>query len=367
MELKSLLEKMVKDGASDLHLKAGTPPILRIDGKLQILKEEPMSPDELKSIALKIMTKTQQEEFGKKKELDFAIGVAGLSRFRVNVYLQRGSVAIAMRTIPISAKSIDELNLPPVLKEMAERPRGMILTTGTTGSGKSTTLAAMIEYINENYSKNIITIEDPIEYLFRDKKSVISQREVGNDTNSYESALKHVLRQDPDIILMGEIRDVNTMDVAIKAADTGHLVLSTLHTLNASETINRILSFYPPHQQQHIRVLLATTLVGVVSLRLLPRIDGKGRVPATEVMINTPTIKEYLLDPIKTLLIPTAIEEGAMYQMHTFDQSIMNLYKSGIISYEEAIQSVTNVDEFKLKLRGIESSDTDFFNTIKGD
>uniref|UniRef100_A0A7C3J5S4 PilT/PilU family type 4a pilus ATPase n=1 Tax=candidate division WOR-3 bacterium TaxID=2052148 RepID=A0A7C3J5S4_UNCW3 len=367
MELKTLLEKMVKDGASDLHLKAGTPPILRIDGKLQILKEEPMSPDELKNIALKIMTKNQQEEFAAKKEIDFAIGVAGLSRFRVNVYLQRGSVAIAMRTIPISAKSIDELNLPPVLKEMAERPRGMILTTGTTGSGKSTTLAAMIEYINENYSKNIITIEDPIEYLFRDKKSVISQREVNNDTNSYESALKHVLRQDPDIILMGEIRDVDTMDVAIKAADTGHLVLSTLHTLNASETINRILSFYPPHQQQHIRVLLATTLVGVVSLRLLPRIDGKGRVPATEVMINTPTIKEYLLDPIKTLLIPTAIEEGAMYQMHTFDQSIMRLYKSGIISYDEAIQAVTNVDEFKLKLRGIDSSDSDVFNTIKGD
>ncbi|MEO0234994.1 MAG: PilT/PilU family type 4a pilus ATPase [candidate division WOR-3 bacterium] len=367
MELKALLEKMVKDGASDLHLKAGTPPILRIDGKLQILKEEPMSPDELKNIALKIMTKTQQEEFAAKKEIDFAIGVAGLSRFRVNVYLQRGSVAIAMRTIPISAKSIDELNLPPVLKEMAEKPRGLILTTGTTGSGKSTTLAAMIEYINENHSKNIITIEDPIEYLFRDKKSVISQREVGNDTNSYESALKHVLRQDPDIILMGEIRDVDTMDVAIKAADTGHLVLSTLHTLNASETINRILSFYPPHQQQHIRVLLATTLVGVISLRLLPRIDGKGRVPATEVMINTPTIKEYLLDPIKTLLIPTAIEEGSMYQMHTFDQSIMRLYKSGIISYEDAIQSVTNVDEFKLKLRGIESTDADVFNTIKGD
>lgn len=365
MELKTLLEKMVKDNASDLHLKAGTPPILRIDGKLVVVKDEPLSPDELRRIALKIMSKEQQDDFAVRKEIDFAIGVAGLSRFRVNVYLQRGSVAIAMRTIPISAKNIEELNLPPVLKEICLRPRGLILTTGTTGSGKSTTLAAMIEYINETTAKHIITIEDPIEYLFRDKKSVVSQREVGNDTESYQSALKYVLRQDPDIILMGEIRDMDTMDVAIKAADTGHLVLSTLHTLNASETINRILSFYPPHQQQHIRVLMATTLVGVVSLRLLPRVDGKGRVPATEVMINTATIKEYLLDPIKTLLIPTAIEDGQQYQMQTFDQSIMKLFKSGIISYEDALQSVTNVDEFKLKLRGIESNDADSFNTFR--
>lgn len=361
MELKALLEKMVKENASDLHMKAGTPPVLRINGKLVVLKDEPLSPDELKRIALKIMSKEQQEEFAKRKEIDFAIGVAGLSRFRVNVYLQRGSVAIAMRTIPISAKNIDELNLPNVLKELSLRPRGMILCTGTTGSGKSTTLASMIEYINETVARHIITVEDPIEYLFRDKKSIVSQREVGNDTESYASALKYVLRQDPDIILMGEIRDAITMDVAIKAADTGHLVLSTLHTLNASETINRIISFYPPHQQQHIRVLLATTLVGVISLRLLPRADGKGRVPATETMINTATIKEYLLDPVKTLLIPTAIEEGHQYQMHTFDQSIMSLYRNGIISYDDAIQSVTNVDEFKLKLRGIESSNNEMF------
>ncbi len=361
MELKALLEKMVKENASDLHMKAGTPPVLRINGKLVVLKDEPLSPDELKRIALKIMSKEQQEDFAKRKEIDFAIGVAGLSRFRVNVYLQRGSVAIAMRTIPISAKTIDELNLPTALKELCLRPRGMILCTGTTGSGKSTTLASMIEYINETVPRHIITVEDPIEYLFRDKKSIVSQRELGNDTESYTSALKHVLRQDPDIILMGEIRDAQTMDVAIKAADTGHLVLSTLHTLNASETINRIISFYPPHQQQHIRVLLATTLVGVISLRLLPRGDNKGRVPATEVMINTATIKEYLLDPIKTLLIPTAIEEGHQYAMHTFDQSIMSLYKNGIISYDDAIQTVTNVDEFKLKLRGIESSNNEMF------
>lgn len=356
MELKALLEKMVKENASDLHMKAGTPPVLRINGKLVVLKDEPLNPEELKKIALKIMSKEQQAAFSAQKEIDFAIGVAGLSRFRVNVYLQRGSVAIAMRTIPISAQSIDQLNLPPVLKELVIKPRGLILCTGTTGSGKSTTLASMIDYINEITAKHIITVEDPIEYLFRDKKSIISQREVGNDTESYQNALKYVLRQDPDIILMGEIRDAHTMDVAIKAADTGHLVLSTLHTLNASETVNRIISFYPPHQQQHIRVLLATTLNGVISLRLLPRVDGKGRVPATEVMINTPTIKEYLLDPVKTLLIPSAIEEGHQYQMHTFDQSIMRLYKDGIITFDDAAQSVTNIDEFKLKLRGIEAS-----------
>ncbi len=361
MELKALLEKMVKDGASDLHLKAGTPPVLRINGKLIVVKDEPVSPEELRKIAVKIMSKDQQHEFSARKEIDFAIGVAGLSRFRVNVYLQRGSVAIAMRTIPISAQNIDELNLPPVLKDLANKVRGLILCTGTTGSGKSTTLASMIEYINESAAKHIITVEDPIEYLFKDKKSIISQREVGNDTESYANALKYVLRQDPDVILMGEIRDAQTMDVAIKAADTGHLVLSTLHTLNASETINRIISFYPPHQQQHIRVLLATTLNGVISLRLLPRIDGKGRMPATEVMINTATIKEYLLDPVKTLLIPTAIEEGSQYQMHTFDQSIMKLYKDGIISFDDAAQSVTNIDEFKLKLRGIESSSDEMF------
>ncbi len=361
MELKQLLEKMVKENASDLHLKAGIPPVLRINGKLVVLKEAPLSPEELKNIAIKLMSKEQKDEFLKKKELDFAIGVAGLSRFRVNCFLQRGSVAIAMRTIPISAKSIDELNLPPVLKDLALKPRGLILCTGTTGSGKSTTLASIIEHINESTAKHIITVEDPIEYLFRDKKSIISQREVGNDTESYTNALKYVLRQDPDIILMGEIRDSATMDVAIKAADTGHLVLSTLHTLNASETINRIISFYPPHQQQHIRVLLATTLVGVISLRLLPRIDGKGRVPATEIMINTATIKEYLLDPVKTLLIPSAIEEGHQYHMHTFDQSIMKLYKDGIISFDDALQAVTNVDEFKLKLRGIQASQEGMF------
>lgn len=356
MNLKKLLEKMVHEEASDLHMKAGSPPVLRIDGRLHLMKEEPLSPEELRKTAQQIMTKDQQDEFIRTKELDFAIGVSGLARFRVNVYMQRGSVAIAMRTIPPSIKRIDELNVPVVLKDLALKHRGLILCTGTTGSGKSTTLAAMIEHINENRSKNVITIEDPIEFLFRDKKSVISQRELGMDTHSFSSALKHVMRQDPDVILIGEIRDKDTMDVALKAADTGHLVLSTLHTLNASETINRIISFYPPHQQQHVRVLLAATLIGVISLRLLSRADGKGRVPAVEVMIITPTVKEYVLDPVKTLLIPTAIEEGSQYYMQSFDQAIMKLYSEGIISYEDAMSNVTNPDEFNLKLRGIKGS-----------
>lgn len=356
MNLKTLLERMVRDEASDLHLKAGSAPVLRINGKLNVLKEEPLSPEELRKTAQQIMTKDQQDEFLRTKELDFAIGVSGLARFRVNVYMQRGSVSIAMRTIPPAIKRIDELNLPVVLKDLSLRYRGLILCTGTTGSGKSTTLASMIEHINENISKNIITIEDPIEFLFRDQNSVISQRELGMDTHSFANALKHIMRQDPDVILIGEIRDKDTIDVALKAADTGHLVLSTLHTLNASETINRIISFYPPHQQQHVRVLLAATLIGVISLRLLSRVDGKGRVPAVEVMIVTPTIKEFILDPIKTLLIPTAIEEGSQYHMQSFDQSIMKLYGEGIISYEDAMANVTNPDEFNLKLRGIKGT-----------
>jgi len=356
MNLKNLLERMVKEESSDLHLKAGSPPVLRIDGRLRVIKEEPLSPEELRKTAQQIMTKDQQEEFIRTKELDFAIGVSGLARFRVNVYMQRGSVAIAMRTIPPSIKRIDELNVPQVLKDIALKHRGLILCTGTTGSGKSTTLAAMIEHINENISKNVITIEDPIEFLFRDKKSVISQRELGMDTHSFANALKHVMRQDPDVILIGEIRDKDTMDVALKAADTGHLVLSTLHTLNASETINRIISFYPPHQQQHIRVLLSATMIGVISLRLLARADEKGRVPAVEIMIVTPTIKEYILDPVKTLLIPTANDEGSQYHMQSFDQSIMKLYSEGVISYEDAMANVTNPDEFNLKLRGIKGT-----------
>ncbi len=353
VNVKQILEYMVKVDASDLHLKVGLPPVLRVNGSLVPMKMPPLSSRDLQHIAASIMTKEQRDKFSRYKELDFAIGVQGLARFRVNVFMQRGTIAIAMRTVPYSVRTIDELNLPPVLKDLSLKSRGLILVTGTTGSGKSTTLAAMIEHINQNVSKHIITIEDPIELLFRDKKSIIAQRELGADTQSFATALRYVLRQDPDVILIGEIRDVETMDTALKAADTGHLVLSTLHTLNAAETINRIISFYPPHQQEHIRVLLSATLVGVISQRLLPRADGKGRVPAVEVLICTAMVRDYILDAKKTLLIPQAIEEGRQYHMQSFDQAILDLYKEGLVRYEDAIVAVTNPDEFNLRLRGI--------------
>lgn len=357
MELKALWEKMMKVNASDLHLKANATPVFRIDGKLVSEKGESLTPEILKSWSYKLMTPSQQQTFERMKEMDFAISVRGIGRFRVNVFLQRGSIAVAMRAIPLSVRRIEELNLPLILKDMSLKPRGLMLCTGTTGSGKSTTLAAMIEHVNENVSRHVITIEDPIEYLFRDNLSIICQREVLMDTTSFSVALKHILRQDPDVILIGEIRDRETMDVALKAADTGHLLMSTLHTLNATESVNRIISFYPPHQHQHVRVLLATTLVGVVSLRLLPRADGKGRIPAVEILLSTPTIKEYLLDPVKTMLIQSAIEEGyGQYGMQTFDQSIFKLYKDGMIAYDDAIQAVSNPDEFKLRLVGIEAT-----------
>ncbi|MEO0252643.1 MAG: PilT/PilU family type 4a pilus ATPase [candidate division WOR-3 bacterium] len=355
--LKGLLKKMIDEEASDLHLKVGNPPIFRIHGRLVRTNLDVLSPKDLKDIAAEIMTQQQQRIFIARKELDFAIGVPGLGRFRVNAYIQRGSISIVMRAIPTRIRDFKELNLPPILEELSLKPRGLILVTGTTGSGKSTTLAAMINHINKNIARNIITIEDPIEYLFKDEKSIISQREVGGDTASFSSALKHVLRQDPDVIMIGEIRDKATMDVALKAADTGHLVLSTLHTLNATETINRIISFYPPHQHEHVRVLLASTLIASISQRLIPTADGKGRVPAVEILINTARVKELILDAKRTMLIQQAMEEGYYeYGMQTFDQSVLKLYREGLITLEDALQNVSNPDEFLLRLKGIKTT-----------
>jgi len=355
--LKGLLKKMIDEEASDLHLKVGNPPIFRIHGRLVRANLDVLSPKDLKDIAAEIMTQQQQRIFIARKELDFAIGVPGLGRFRVNAYIQRGSISIVMRAIPTRIRDFKELNLPPILEELSLKPRGLILVTGTTGSGKSTTLAAMINHINKNIARNIITIEDPIEYLFKDEKSIISQREIGGDTASFSSALKHVLRQDPDVIMIGEIRDKATMDVALKAADTGHLVLSTLHTLNATETINRIISFYPPHQHEHVRVLLASTLIASISQRLIPTADGKGRVPAVEILINTARVKELILDAKRTMLIQQAMEEGYYeYGMQTFDQSVLKLYREGLITLEDALQNVSNPDEFLLRLKGIKTT-----------
>ncbi|MEO0294066.1 MAG: PilT/PilU family type 4a pilus ATPase [candidate division WOR-3 bacterium] len=356
MDIKPLLKKMIEVEASDLHLKVGIPPILRINGELVPMEMNKLTKEDLRIIASSLMTKKQQEAFLREKEADFGIGIPGISRFRVNIYVQRGSIALAIRPISREIKTIEELNLPPVLNELASLPRGLILVTGTTGSGKSTTLASMIDQINKSKRKHIITIEDPIEYLLIDKKSIISQREIGTDTKSFANSLKYILRQDPDIIMIGEIRDAETMETALKAADTGHLVFSTLHTLNAAETINRIITFFPPYQHQHIRVLLSSVLRGIISLRLLPKKDGTGRIPATEILVSTPTIREYLLDEQKTPLIMEAIREGTKYGMHSFDQSVMDLYRNGIVDLETALENVNNPDEFKMRLKGIEQT-----------
>jgi len=357
---KAILQQMIQQNASDLHLKVGRPPTLRVDGELSPLGLPPMRPEDLRSLAEQLMTPKQVKEYTENKEADFAIGVPGIGRFRVNVYQQRGSICYAMRAIPYQAKTVEELNLPNVVKEIALKPRGLVLVTGITGSGKSTALAAMIQHINENRRANIITIEDPIEFLHRDINSHINQREVGNDTGSFMQAMRRVLRQDPDVILIGEIRDLETLDTALKAADTGHMVFSTLHTMDATQTINRVLSFYPPHQQAEVRFALASALQAVVSLRLVPRADKQGRIPGCEVLINTAAVRDQIRDMSKSLNIPDLIKEGTVqYGMQSFDQSLMNWYSKGVISYEDALFYSTNPSEFALRVQGVAgTSDT---------
>ena len=354
---KHTIRQMVQRNASDLLLKVGRPPTVRLNGELEGLESPPLKPEDLKLLAEQVMTPRQVKEFAEKKEADFAIWVPGVGRFRTNVYQQRGTVAFAFRAIPYEVKQIRELNLPPVLEEIALKPRGLVLVTGVTGSGKSTALAAMINHVNTNQRVNIITIEDPIEFLHRDQQSNISQREVGNDTLSFNSALRHVLRQDPDLILIGEIRDMETLDTALKAADTGHMVFSTLHTTDATQSIQRVISFFPPHQHDEIRHLLSTALQAIVSLRLVPRKDGRGRVPAAEVLINTAAVADNIRDLSKQLNIPDLITEGSIqYGMQSFDQSLFHWYQQGVISYESAIFYATNPSEFALKVSGVDSS-----------
>jgi twitching motility protein PilT len=354
---KLAIQQMVQRNGSDLLLKVGRPATVRVNGDLVALETQPLKPEELKSLAEQIMTPRQVKEFAEHKEADFAIGVPGVGRFRTNVYQQRGTVAFAFRAIPYEVKTIRDLHLPPVLEEIALKPRGLVLVTGVTGSGKSTALAAMINHINTNRRVNIITIEDPIEFLHRDHMANISQREVGNDTLSFHSALRHVLRQDPDVILIGEIRDMETLDTALKAADTGHMVFSTLHTTDATQTINRVISFFPPHQHEEIRHLLSTALQAVVSLRLVPRKDAKGRVPAAEVLINTAAVADNVRDLSRQLAIPDLIAAGSVqYGMQSFDQSLFQWYSQGMISYESAIFYASNPSEFALKVSGVDSS-----------
>ena len=363
-DYKTVLQKMVQENASDLHFKVGRPPTMRVDGELKALETAPLKPEDLRSVGDQILPPKQRREFETEKEADFAIGVPGIGRFRVNMYQQRGSIAYAFRAIAFQAMTINELNLPPVLEEIALKPRGLVLVTGITGSGKSTALASMIQFINEHRHANIITIEDPIEFLHRDINCNINQREVGTDTGSFAQALRRVLRQDPDIIMIGEIRDLETLEIALKAADTGHLVLSTLHTTDATQTINRVMSFYPPHEQADVRFTLSSALQAIISLRLAPRSDRGGRIPACEVLINTAAVRDNIRDLDKTLNIPALIRDGTVqYGMQSFDQSLMNWYSKGVISYESALFYATSPSEFALKVQGVAgASDTSWDN-----
>ncbi len=360
MDVKKVLKEMIERGASDLHLKVASPPILRINGSLVYLDHAAPSVRDMVGIAQQILTPAQREVFETTREIDFAFGVPGVARFRANFYVQRGSIAMVFRHVPVEIKDLETLGMPPIIRELALKPRGLILVTGAVGSGKSTTLASVVDIINSERSSHVITIEDPIEFLHKDNKSIISQREIGCDTGSYAEALRHILRQDPDVILIGEIRDVDSMKIALTAADTGHMVLSTMHTIDATQTVSRIISFFPPHQHQEIRYLLASTLQAVISQRLVADATGERRFPAAEIMITTSSIREYIRDPEKTVLIPQAIQEGfVQYQMQTFDQSLMQLYKEGKITVEAAMHASSNPNEFALRLKGIQaSSDT---------
>jgi len=358
MELNEILQVALRGGASDIHLKAGLPPMFRVDGSLVPLKDaRRLPPEEISRMAFGIMNDYQKEKFKAQNELDLAYGVPGLGRFRVNVFQQRGTIGVVLRVIPFKISTIDQLLLPKVLEKICGEQRGLILVTGTTGSGKSTTLAAMIDHINSNETCHIMTIEDPIEFLIRDKRSIVNQREVGVDTQSFGQALKSSLRQDPDCILVGEMRDLETIETAMTAAETGHLVLSTLHTLDATETIARIVSAFPPHQQKQVRLQLGAVLRAVISQRLVPKADGKGRVAAIEVLICNSRVREMIEDKDRTKEIPTAIAQSyTTYGMQTFDQSLMMHFKSGVITYDEALRQSTNPDDFALRVSGISAT-----------
>jgi len=355
MHVNDLLRISVENGASDLHLKVGSYPMMRVNGVLLPASEEKrLSHEDTVAMAAAVMSTAQRQKFKESQEVDLAYSLPGLGRFRCNVFQQRGTIGIVLRVIPMTIKTIDELELPDVLRKIADEDRGLVLVTGTTGSGKSTSLAAMIEHINATRCVHIITIEDPIEFLQRDNRSIINQREVTVDTHSFAFALRSALRQDPDVILVGEMRDFETIETSLVAAETGHLVFSTLHTLDATETINRIIAVFPPHQQKQVRLQLAAVLKAVISQRLMPRADGSGRVAAVEVMVTTPFIRDCVVDKEKTHLIPSAIASGtSQYGMQTFDQSIFGLYQRGLVTFEEALHWCSNVDEFKLRVQGI--------------
>jgi twitching motility protein PilT len=358
MDLNQILLEALAQEASDVHIKVGAPPIFRVNGALRAWnKVKAFDSNDVSKMAFGLMNDWQKERFIKNREVDMGYEVYGLGRFRVNVFQQRGKIRIALRIVPYQIKGLEELHLPTVLRNISLEQRGLILVTGTTGSGKSTTLASMIDVVNANRNCHIITIEDPIEFIHEDKKSIVDQREIGSDTNTFSSALRVALRQDPDVILVGEMRDFETIETALTAAETGHLVMSTLHTLNAAETINRIISVFPPYHQKQVRLQLAGVIRGVVSQRLVPKSDGIGRVPAVEVLVSTSRVKECIVEKDKTNEINDAISKGyTTYGMQSFDQSLMLLMKENLITYEEALKHCSNPDDFALRVKGILSA-----------
>jgi twitching motility protein PilT len=352
-DIDQALRYVVEREGSDLHVKVPSPPMARIHGELRPVEStEPLTPEDTDAALEHILTdQALLEEFATAGEADFSYEIPGLSRFRVNAFRQRGNVSIALRVIPYQVRTIDDLALPEVIRTLATEKRGIVLLTGTTGSGKSTTLAAMIDHINSRWSRHIITLEDPIEYLQRDKLSIINQREVGQDTESFDRAMRRVLRQDPDVILVGEMRDEETVRTALSAAETGHLVLSTLHTLDATETVNRIIDFFPPHLQQQARVMLASTLRGVVGQRLVQRAGGQGRVAICEVLVVTGRVQDLILNPNETGRITEVIAEGEYYGMQTFDQALLKHVMAGNITEEVALDAASSPHDFKLMLQ----------------
>jgi twitching motility protein PilT len=349
--VEQALDYLVTKGGSDLHLSAGSAPLIRLHGALIPIPGTPeLTSEDTQEVLDSFLTDPEKkEEFSQDNEVDFSFELNDVARFRVNAYRQRGSVSMVLRAIPFLIRTIDELDIPPVVQKLAEEERGLILVTGATGSGKSTTLASMIDHINTNTSKHIVTIEDPIEFMYSNKKSVISQREVGVDTSSFSRALRRVLRQDPDVILIGEIRDQETMETALAAAETGHLVLSTLHTLNASETISRIISLFPPHMQQQARFMLSGTLKGVIAQRLVPSVDGTSRVPIVETLVSTGRVRDLILEPSRSEDLNRIIHEGEYYGMQTFDQSLIQRMNQGLISMDEAMRVASNPSDLKLQ------------------
>ena len=358
IDFDKLLAAGVERGASDVHLKPNSPPILRIQGRLVPQQDlGVIAPEDMDAIARKILHERWYNQLRDGKEVDTAYAVPNFGRFRVNMYLALGVIRAVLRSIPSKKPKFEELGLPVVLEQLAMERRGMVLVTGITGSGKSTTLAALVDFINRTRNDHIITIEDPIEFTHEDINCLVSQREIGHDTPSFATALRAALREDPDVVLVGEMRDPETMSVALHAAETGHLVFSTLHTLNAGETVNRIIGTFPPHQEQQIRDQLAAVIVGIISQRLIPKIGGEGRIPAVEVLIGTAVIRDCIREAKRTMEISTFIAQGqTQYGMQTFDQCLLKLYREGMISYETAREAATNADDFDLKVRGIFST-----------